>query len=76
MCQALVEIMQPYIDEQVELRVKEQVEKAEEKAEVRAEEKMIRLVRMLLAAGRMEDLNRVIDDGEYRSHLCEELALS
>ncbi|MDE6606166.1 MAG: 3-isopropylmalate dehydrogenase [Lachnospiraceae bacterium] len=76
MCQALVEIMQPYIDEQVELRVKEQVEKAEEKAEVRAEEKIIRLTRMLLAAGRMEDLNRAIDDGEYRSRLCEELALS
>lgn len=80
MCQALVEIMQPYIDEQVELRVKEQVElrvkEQVEKAEEKAEEKIIRLTRMLLAAGRMEDLSRAIDDGEYRSRLCEELALS
>lgn len=39
-------------------------------------ERAMELTRVLLAAGRMEDLNRAMDDKEYRSRLCEELALS
>lgn len=72
MCQALVEIMQPYIDEQVGLRVEKELKKIAEREMERAME----LTRVLLAAGRMEDLNRAMDDKEYRSRLCEELALS
>jgi len=67
MCEALVEIMQPYIDEQVRLRTEEQVEKTEKR--------IMELIRALITAGRMEDLNRAIDDEEYRSRLCKEFAL-
>lgn len=84
MCQALVEIMQPYIDEQVGLRVEKELKKIAEREMERAMEQGMEqgieqgmeLTRVLLAAGRMEDLNRAMDDKEYRSRLCEELALS
>ena len=80
MCEALVEIMQPYIDEQVELRVNEQVElRLNERVKLqveKAEKKMSELIRILIASGRMEDLNKAMDDEEYRKHLYKELALS
>ena len=88
MCQALVEIMQPYIDEQVGLRVEKEEKKIAERGMKRGMEqgieqglekgmeKGMELTRVLLAAGRVEDLNRAMDDKEYRTRLCEELALS
>lgn len=92
MCQALVEIMQPYIDEQVEFRV-EKAEKniaereknitehekniAEHEKNIAEHEKNImELTRVLIAAGRMDDLNKAIDNAEYRNRLCEEFALA
>ena len=115
MCQALVEIMQPYITEQVEIRVKEQLEirvkeqverqvkeqverqvkeqvdrqvKEQVERQVKEREKIVEqtaergiskameLTRVLIAAGRMEDLTRAIDDDKFRNCLYEELALS
>jgi len=98
MCEALVEIMQPYITEQVEKRVKEQVEKRvkeqvekqikqqveksikeQEKiagqAAERGERKGLELTRVLIAAGRMEDLTKAMDDKEFRNRLYKELAI-
>ena len=110
MCEALVEIMQPYIDEQVAIRtalrikkekqkVAEYVAECEQKAaeyvaecEAEYEQKVAEcvaereqkvaeltaiteLTRILLAAGRIEDLSRAMDDEEYRNRLYGEFAL-
>lgn len=110
MCEALVEIMQPYIDEQVAIRtalrikkekqkVAEYVAECEQKAaeyvaecEAEYEQKVAEcvaereqkvaeltaiteLTRILLAAGRIEDLSRAMDDEEYRNYLYGEFAL-
>ena len=119
MCNALVEIMQPYIDEQVALGLKREEQKIEErkqkieeqeqeieerkqeieeckremeecKQEIEEREQKVEeqeqkiaeltaiteLTRILLAAGRIGDLSRAMDDKEYRKCLYEELALS
>ena len=94
MCEALVEIMQPYIDEQVAIRtalgvkkekqkiaeqiqkIKEQEQKIKEREQKIADLTVITdLTRILLAAGRIGDLSRAMDDEEYRNHLCKEFAL-
>jgi len=77
MCEALIELMQPYINEQVEKRVKEQLEQQlKEQLEQQAEQEMIKgesrvnlLNNTLMQKGRKEDIFKAMANREYQKKL-------
>lgn len=71
MCQALVEIMQPYINEQVEKQLNERIEQEILKRETRENI----LYKKLIEAGRKDDILKSIENREYQKELFLEFSI-
>ncbi len=71
MCQALVEIMQPYINEQVEKQLNERIEQEILKRKTRENI----LYKKLIEAGRKDDILKSIENREYQKELFLEFSI-